>query len=108
MEYLDGDAEIMVGDEIVTSQLSDFYPEGLAIGKVLEIETDTNGLTKYAVIEPYVDLKHLDTVLVLDKGAKQSGKSTAKTNTQANPDVAEPTDPTDPDTAEPDTTGVAE
>jgi len=63
------------------------------------------------VIEPYVDLKHLDTVLVLDKGAKQSGKSTAKTNTQANPDAAEPTeptDPTDPDTAEPDTTGVAE
>ena len=42
----------MVGDEIVTSQLSDIYPEGLAIGKVLEIETDTNGLTKYAVIEP--------------------------------------------------------
>ena len=108
MEYIDGDAEIMVGDEIVTSQLSAIYPEGLAIGKVLEIETDTNGLTKYAVIEPYVDLKHLDTVLVLDKGAKQSGKSTAKTNTQANPDVAEPTDPTDPDTAEPDTTGVAE
>ena len=31
-----------------------------------------------------------------------------KANTQANPDVAEPTDPTDPDTAEPDTTGVAE
>lgn len=108
MEYIDGDAEIMVGDEIVTSQLSDIYPEGLAIGKVLEIETDTNGLTKYAVIEPYVDLKHLDTVLVLDKGAKQSGKSTAKTNTQANPDAAEPTDPTDPDTAGPDTTGVAE
>ena len=74
MEYIDGDAEIMVGDEIVTSQLSDIYPEGLAIGKVLEIETDTNGLTKYAVIEPYVDLKHLDTVLVLDKGAKHSGK----------------------------------
>ena len=65
-------------------------------------------MTKYAVIEPYVDLKHLDTVLVLDKGAKQSGKSTAKANTQANPDAAEPTDPTDPDTAEPDTTGVAE
>ena len=40
--------------------------------------------------------------------AKQSGKSTAKTNTQANPDAAEPTDQTDPDTTEPDTTGVAE
>ncbi|MGN1230942.1 MAG: rod shape-determining protein MreC [Anaerotignum sp.] len=76
MEYIDGDAEIMVGDEIVTSHLSDIYPEGLAIGKVLEIETDTNGLTKYAVIEPYVDLKHLDTILVIDKNSAPASKAT--------------------------------
>ncbi|MDO4531430.1 MAG: rod shape-determining protein MreC [Bacillota bacterium] len=69
MEYIDGDAEILVGDEIVTSHLSDIYPAGLAIGKVLELDTDTNGLTKYAVIQPYVDLKHLDTILVLDKNS---------------------------------------
>ena len=69
MEYIDAQAEIMVGDEIVTSHLSDIYPAGLAIGKVLELETDTNGLTKYAVIEPYVDLKHLDTILVIDKNS---------------------------------------
>lgn len=75
MEYIDGDAEIMVGDEIVTSHLSDIYPEGLAIGKVLEIETDTNGLTKYAVIEPYVDLKHLDTILIIDKNSAPVGKT---------------------------------
>ncbi len=67
MEYIDAQAEIMVGDEIVTSHLSDIYPAGLAIGKVLDLETDTNGLTKYAVIQPYVDLKHLDTMLVIDK-----------------------------------------
>ena len=69
MEYIDAQAEIMVGDEIVTSHLSDIYPAGLAIGKVLELETDTNGLTKYAVIQPYVDLKHLDTILVIDKNS---------------------------------------
>ncbi len=67
MEYIDAEAEIMVGDEIVTSHLSDIYPPGLTIGKVKEIQTDTNGLTKYAIIEPAVDLKHLDTLLVLDK-----------------------------------------
>lgn len=79
MEYIDGDAEIMVGDEIVTSHLSDIYPEGLAIGKVLEIETDTNGLTKYAVIEPYVDLKHLDTILIIDKNSPPVGKTATPT-----------------------------
>lgn len=67
MEYIDGEAQIAVGDEIVTSYLSDIYPEGLSVGKVVKIETDTNGLTKYAVIEPFVDLKHLDTLLVIDK-----------------------------------------
>ena len=67
MEYIDAEAEIMVGDEITTSHLSDIYPAGISIGKVLEIETDTNGLTKYAVVAPYVDLKHLDTMLVIDK-----------------------------------------
>lgn len=67
MEYIDAEAEIMVGDEIVTSHLSDIYPPGLTIGKVKEVQTDTNGLTKYAIIEPAVDLKHLDTLLVLDK-----------------------------------------
>ena len=69
MEYIDAQAEIMVGDEIITSHLSDIYPAGLPIGKVLELETDTSGLTKYAIIQPYVDLKHLDTILVIDKSS---------------------------------------
>ncbi len=91
MEYIDANAEIMVGDEIVTSHLSDIYPAGLAIGKVLELETDTNGLTKYAVIQPYVDLKHLDTILVIDKSSaveaavSQEAEQPAETE---NPDEA--------------------
>ncbi len=83
MEYIDGTAEIMVGDEIVTSHLSDIYPAGLAIGKVLEIETDTNGLTKYAVIEPFVDLRHLDTILVIDKHADRAEAAPETENTEA-------------------------
>ncbi len=78
MEYIDGDAEILVGDEIVTSHLSDIYPAGLAIGKVLELDTDTNGLTKYAVIQPYVDLKHLDTILVIDKSSAESSPTVSE------------------------------
>ncbi len=82
MEYIDGAAEIMVGDEIVTSQLSDIYPPGLAIGRVLEIETDANGLTKYAVIEPFVDLKHLDTILVIDKQANADAATEPAADTE--------------------------
>lgn len=67
MEYIDADAEIILGDEIVTSPLSDIYPPGIVIGKVKEIKTDSNGLTKYAIIEPMVDFKHLDTLLVISE-----------------------------------------
>ncbi|WP_317854972.1 rod shape-determining protein MreC [Chakrabartyella piscis] len=67
MEYINQEAEIIVGDEIITSHLSDIYPVGISIGQVIEIEADANGLTKYAIIQPFVDLQHLDTVLVIDK-----------------------------------------
>lgn len=81
MEYIDGEAEIMAGDEIVTSHLSDIYPEGIAIGRVVEIENDVNSLTKYAVIQPYVDLKHLDTMLVIDKN--NTAAETESTQTES-------------------------
>ncbi|MCQ4725521.1 rod shape-determining protein MreC [Anaerotignum faecicola] len=65
MEYIDAESEIMKGDEIVTSHLSEIYPAGLTIGYVKEIITDTNGLTRYAIIEPQVDFKHLTTLLII-------------------------------------------
>lgn len=65
MEYIDSAAEIVEGDEIVTSGLSEYYPEGISVGVIKEIHKDENGLTKYAVIEPKVDFKHIDTVVVI-------------------------------------------
>lgn len=66
MEYVDAEADIIVGDEIVTSNLSDIYPPGIMIGVVKEIETESHGLTKYALIEPVVDFRHLEEVLVIN------------------------------------------
>lgn len=37
MEYIDSDAEIVEGDEIITSGLSEYYPEGISVGYVKEI-----------------------------------------------------------------------
>lgn len=66
MEYVDAEADIILGDEIVTSNLSDIYPPGIMIGVVKEIETESHGLTKYALIEPVVDFRHLEEVLVIN------------------------------------------
>ena len=75
MEYIDAESEIMEGDEIVTSHLSDIYPSGITIGYVQEVVTDDNGLTKYAVIEPSVDFEHLSTLLVITDSFSSSESS---------------------------------
>lgn len=71
MEYIDNDAEIIEGDEIVTSHLSEIYPPGITIGYVSEIAADDNALTKYALIKPTVDFKHLETILVINHSYKK-------------------------------------
>lgn len=65
MEYIDSEAEIIEGDEIVTSHLSETYPPGIPIGYVTEISLDKNNISKTATILPYVDFKHLEYVLVI-------------------------------------------
>ncbi len=74
MEYVDSDAEIMKGDEIVTSHLSEIYPPGITIGYVKDIQTDENTITKRALISPTVDFKHLETVLVITQNFKKDLK----------------------------------
>ncbi len=70
MDYIDKDAEIKEGDEIVTSHLSDIYPAGITIGYVTEVSLDNNNkLSKTATIKPTVDFKHLEKVLVIDKNS---------------------------------------
>lgn len=81
MEYIDNDAEIIEGDEIITSHLSETYPPGITIGYVKEIQTDKNTLTKYAVIEPTVDFKHLETTLVINQTFEKNYEDAKETTT---------------------------
>ncbi len=68
MDNIEKNSEINEGDEIITSHLSSIYPPGITIGYVREVKTEPKGLTKYALIEPVVDFKYIEHVLiVLDK-----------------------------------------
>ena len=59
------------GEQLVTSNISDKYLEGILIGYISSIERDSNNLTYSGTVTPAVDFKHLQEVLViLDK--KQS------------------------------------
>ena len=57
--------EIAVGEEIVTSHISDKYLQGITIGVVSDIKVDSNNLTRSGYLTPVVDFKHLHEVLVI-------------------------------------------
>lgn len=65
MRYLPEEAQIAVGDLIITSELSQVYPKGLLIGKVINIGHDFSGLCRYAIVSPAVDLASVEEVLVI-------------------------------------------
>jgi len=65
MRYLPEDAQITIGDIIITSELSQLYPKGLLVGKVINIAKEFSGLSLYAVVKPAADLSSIEEVLVI-------------------------------------------
>ncbi len=55
----------ILGEKVVTSQISDKYLPGLLIGYVQSADKDSNNLTYSGKILPVVDFEHLGTVLVI-------------------------------------------
>ncbi len=63
--YLPEDADIRVGDEVVTSALSSVFPEGLRVGVVSEVYPGEQGTPPRAVVEPAVEPSKIEEVLVI-------------------------------------------
>ena len=59
------DNVVAVGDQIVTSYISDKYLQGILIGSISEINVDSNNLTRSGYIIPAVDFKNIQEVLVI-------------------------------------------
>ena len=64
-QLVDEDEQVVAGDAVVTSDISDKYLPGINIGYINSIETDSNNLTKSGTITPVVDFGHLDLVLIV-------------------------------------------
>ena len=82
----DKDNEVSINDPVVTSAVSYNYQQGILIGYISSIETDSNNLTKSGTITPVVDFQHLREVLVIttlkDTGEKELSSQKAS-DTQA-------------------------
>jgi rod shape-determining protein MreC len=67
MDYIDVNARVMEGDELITSRLSDIFPAGITVGYVKEIRMDARALVKYAIVRPAVDIQSIDAVMVISE-----------------------------------------
>ena len=65
LNYLPEEAQLVSGDEVLTSGRGEIFPSGLVVGRVEGVFTDPSGKTRYAVIEPEVTLDSLIEVFVI-------------------------------------------
>lgn len=65
LKYMTTESSISEGDMLTTSGEGGIYPEGIIIGKINEIKSDSNGLSWDAVIEPVVDFSSVSEVFVI-------------------------------------------
>ena len=64
-KLIDSQNKVVVGDKVVTSNISDKYLPNILIGYISEIKKDSNNLTKSGLLIPVVDFEHLSEVLVI-------------------------------------------
>ena len=62
--YLPKNADLQVGDTIVTSGLGGIFPKGLYVGKVLYLADEDNGEFDACIVSD-VDFEHLEEVLII-------------------------------------------
>jgi rod shape-determining protein MreC len=67
LKYLALEADVKVGDVVVSSGTGEIFPKGILIGSVIAVADDESASMKYAVVHPNVDLARLEEVLVLVK-----------------------------------------
>ncbi len=65
MMHLPLDADVVVGDRVITSGLGGIFPKGLYIGEIIEVSSESHDSYVTAIIRPGVDFLHLEEVLVI-------------------------------------------
>lgn len=65
VKNIDKDANVEIGDKVVTSQISDRFHPGITIGYITDITYDTNNITMTAYIKPAVNFDDISDVLII-------------------------------------------
>ncbi len=65
MRNLPPEANIQLGDTIISSGLGPLFPKGLVLGYVLEVGDDEYGLLRYALLEPAANFNRLEELFIV-------------------------------------------
>lgn len=65
-DYLLPESDLKLGDRVVTSEISEIFPEGIPIGTVQEV-LPSEGYYKQAIVKPYISCNKLRFVFVVMK-----------------------------------------
>ena len=65
MTYLDREANVQVGDVVISSGLGGIYPKGIPIGKVEVVGGEKHPIGLYALVKPFVSFSKLEELLCL-------------------------------------------
>jgi rod shape-determining protein MreC len=73
VRYLPLMANVVVGDEVITSGVGGVFPKGIPIGRISAVERRSGALFQEATLQPAVDLSRLEEVLVLTAPEARAG-----------------------------------
>lgn len=80
MKYVTRSEPIAINDQVMTSGLGNIYPKGLKVGTISKIEKESYGITQLVEINPSVDFRRIEEVIVLLPGEDQDRKKQALVN----------------------------
>ncbi len=67
LQYLTDNADVKVGDKVITSKLSSAFPEGILIGMVIDVQAAVNSHTVECLVDPAVDMSQIEEVIIIKK-----------------------------------------
>jgi len=73
VRYLPLLADVVVGDEVVTSGMGGVFPKGIPVGRITAVERRSGALFQEASLQPLADLGRLEEVMILT--APEAGTS---------------------------------
>ena len=65
LKYLNPNAQVKIGDKVITSSLSSTFPAGLLIGEIIQINEKAGNPSMDYLIQPVVNVSQVEEVLVI-------------------------------------------